>query len=128
RVEEGLDVVGLASAADRPVKAYSLGMRQRLGLAGALLGEPTLLVLDEPANGMDPAGVQWLRNLLRRFAADGGSVLVSSHLLAEVAQSVDRVLIISQGRLVADAALDELAAEGRSLEDVYLRLTQGIAS
>jgi ABC-2 type transport system ATP-binding protein len=128
RVEEVLDVVGLASAADRAVKTYSLGMRQRLGLAGALLGEPQLLVLDEPANGMDPAGVRWLRDLMRHFAADGGSVLVSSHLLAELAQSVDRVLIISGGRLVADAALDELAADGHSLEDVYLRLTEGIAS
>jgi ABC-2 type transport system ATP-binding protein len=128
RVEEVLDVVGLASAADRAVKTYSLGMRQRLGLAGALLGEPQLLVLDEPANGMDPAGVRWLRDLIRHFAADGGSVLVSSHLLAELAQSVDRVLIISGGRLVADAALDELAAEGHSLEDVYLQLTEGIAS
>ena len=128
RVDEVLEVVGLTSAAGRAVKTYSLGMRQRLGLAGALLGEPKLLVLDEPANGMDPAGVQWLRTLMRRFAADGGSVLVSSHLLAEVAQSVDRVLIISQGRLVADAALDELAADGQSLEEAYLRLTEGVAS
>jgi ABC-2 type transport system ATP-binding protein len=128
RVEEVLDVVALASAADRAVKTYSLGMRQRLGLAGALLGEPQLLVLDEPANGMDPAGVQWLRNLMRHFAGDGGTVLVSSHLLAEVAQSVDRVLIINQGCLIADAALDQLAAGGETLEDVYLRLTDGIAS
>lgn len=92
-----LEVVGLSSAADRAVKTYSLGMRQRLGVAGALLGDPTLLVLDEPANGIDPAGVQWLRRLLRSFAEEGGTVLVSSHLLAEVAQSVDRVLIISTG-------------------------------
>ena len=126
RVEEVLDIAGLAGAAGRDVKTYSLGMRQRLGLAGALLGEPRLLVLDEPANGMDPAGVQWLRNLLRHFAADGGSVLVSSHLLAEVAQSVDRVLIISAGHLVADSPLDQLAAGGRSLEDAYLRLTEGV--
>ena len=128
RVEEVLEVVGLASAAGRAVKTYSLGMRQRLGLAGALLGEPRLLVLDEPANGMDPAGVQWLRNLLRHFAAEGGSVLVSSHLLAEVAQSVDRVLIIAEGRLLADAALDEIARRGDSLEDAYLALTEGVAS
>lgn len=128
RVDAVLEVVGLASAAGRAVKTYSLGMRQRLGLAGALLGEPRLLVLDEPANGMDPAGVQWLRQLIRHFAADGGSVLVSSHLLAEVAQSVDRVLIISQGRLVADAAIDELGGDGRSLEDAYLLLTEGVAS
>ena len=128
RVEEALDIAGLAAAADRAVKTYSLGMRQRLGLAGALLGQPELLVLDEPANGMDPAGVRWLRNLMRSFAADGGTVLVSSHLLAEVAQSVDRVLIITQGRLIADAYLDELAANGESLEDVYLRLTEAAMS
>ena len=97
RVNEMLEVVGFSSAADRAVKTYSLGIRQRLGVAGALLGDPMLLVLDEPANGIDPAGVQWLRRLLRSFAEEGGTVLVSSHLLAEVAQSVDRVLITSQG-------------------------------
>lgn len=126
RVEEVLELVGLASAAGRAVKTYSLGMRQRLGLAGALLGEPKLLVLDEPANGMDPAGVQWLRNLLRHFAAEGGTVLVSSHLLAEVAQSVDRVLVIAEGRLLADAAIDEIGRPGESLEDAYLALTEGV--
>jgi ABC-2 type transport system ATP-binding protein len=98
-------------------------MRQRLGLASALLGSPQLLVLDEPANGLDPAGVQWLRGVLRGFAEDGGTVLVSSHLLAEVAQSVDRVLILAHGRLVADAALDELACSDQTLEDAYLQLT-----
>ncbi|MHB8448900.1 MAG: ABC transporter ATP-binding protein [Mycobacteriales bacterium] len=125
RVDEVLALVGLASAARRSVKTYSLGMRQRLGLAGALLGDPDLLVLDEPANGLDPAGVAWLRAVLRGFADRGGTVLVSSHLLAEVAQSVDRVLIISQGRLVADATLDELAgrAQSLSLEETYLELT-----
>jgi ABC-2 type transport system ATP-binding protein len=123
RVEEVLDLVGLTAAGARPVKTYSLGMRQRLGLAGALLGEPDLLVLDEPANGLDPAGVHWLRSVLRGYADGGGTVLVSSHLLAEVAQSVDRVLIISHGRLVADAPLDELASRGQSLEDVYMELT-----
>jgi ABC-2 type transport system ATP-binding protein len=127
-VAEVLEVVGLASAAGRAVKTYSLGMRQRLGLAGALLGEPRLLVLDEPANGMDPAGVQWLRTLLRHFARDGGTVLVSSHLLAEVAQTVDRVLIISNGRLAADASLEQLAAQGQNLEDTYLKLTAEVAS
>ena len=123
RVDQVLDVVGLTAAAGRHVKTYSLGMRQRLGLAGALLGDPELLVLDEPANGLDPAGVQWLRSTLRAFAAGGGTVLVSSHLLAEVAQTVDRVLIIDRGRLQADASLDELASGGRSLEDTYLALT-----
>lgn len=123
RVDETLDLVGLASAAKRAVKTYSLGMRQRLGLGGALLGAPKLLVLDEPANGLDPAGVQWLRTILRNFANQGGTVLVSSHLLAEVAQSVDRVLILSGGHIVADAALDELAGPHQTLEDAYLQLT-----
>ncbi len=123
RVDEVLELVGLTSARQRLVKTYSLGMRQRLGLAAALLGNPSLLVLDEPANGLDPAGVQWLRGLLRGFAEDGGTVLISSHLLAEVAQSVDRVLILARGRLVADAALDELACSDQTLEDAYLQLT-----
>jgi ABC-2 type transport system ATP-binding protein len=120
--------VALDAAAGRRVKTYSLGMRQRLGLAAALLGDPELLVLDEPANGLDPAGVHWLRTFLRRFAAHGGTVLVSSHVLAEVAQTVDRVLIIDRGRLVASARLDELAGRGQSLEDAYLKLTAGGAS
>ena len=125
RVEEVLDLVDLGPAASRHVKTYSLGMRQRLGLAAALLGDPGLLVLDEPANGLDPVGVHWLRTFLRSFADDGGTVLVSSHVLAEVAQTVDRVLIIDRGHLVADALLDELAGRGRSLEDAYLALTAG---
>jgi ABC-2 type transport system ATP-binding protein len=123
RAEEMLDQVGLASAAPRPVKTCSLGMRQRLGLAAALLGDPQLLVLDEPANGLDPAGVRWLRSVLRTFADGGGTVLISSHVLAEVAQTVDRILIINRGRLVASSSLDELAARGQSLEDAYLELT-----
>jgi ABC-2 type transport system ATP-binding protein len=92
------------------LKGYSLGMRQRLGLASALLGEPELLVLDEPANGLDPEGMRWLRDFLRTFASNGGSVLVSSHVLAEVEQTVDRVVIINRGRFVAEAALDEITA------------------
>jgi ABC-2 type transport system ATP-binding protein len=125
RVEEVLDLVELESAADRRVKTYSLGMRQRLGLAAALLGDPQLLILDEPANGLDPSGVRWLRTFLRRFAEHGGAVLVSSHLLAEVAQTVDHVLLIDRGRLVATGRLDELTQHGRTLEDVYLELTGG---
>jgi len=128
RVEEVLELVELVSAAGRRVKTYSLGMRQRLGLAAALLGEPELLVLDEPANGLDPAGVHWLRTFLRRFAEEGGTVLVASHLLAEVAQTVDRVLIIDRGRLLAGGRLDELAGRGQTLEDAYLELTAGSAS
>lgn len=123
RVEEVLEFVELTRAADRLVGTYSLGMRQRLGLAGALLGDPELLVLDEPANGLDPVGVHWLRTFIRRFADRGRTVLISSHVLAEVAQTVDRVVIIHTGRLVVDAALDELAGRGRSLEETYLELT-----
>jgi ABC-2 type transport system ATP-binding protein len=125
RVEEVLDLVELDAAAGRRVKTYSLGMRQRLGLAAALLGEPELLVLDEPATGLDPAGIHWLRTFLRRFADEGGTVLVASHLLAEVAQTVDRVLIIDRGRLLAGGRLDELASRGQTLEDVYLERTAG---
>jgi ABC-2 type transport system ATP-binding protein len=110
RVDEVLHLVELDAAAGRRVKGYSLGMRQRLGLASALLGEPELLVLDEPANGLDPEGMRWLRDFLRTFAASGGSVLVSSHVLAEVEQTVDRVVIINQGRFVAEAALEEITA------------------
>jgi len=110
RVDEALRLVELSGAAGRRVKGYSLGMRQRLGLAAALLGDPELLVLDEPANGLDPEGVRWLRDFLRAFAAEGKTVLVSSHVLAEVAQTVDRVLIISRGRLVVESPLPELTA------------------
>src|SRR5262245_17327628 len=108
RADEVLRIVGLEGAAGRRVKGYSLGMRQRLGLAAALLGDPELLVLDEPANGLDPEGVRWLRDFLRACAARGRTVLVSSHVLAEVAQTVDRVLIINRGRLVTEAPLAEL--------------------
>ena len=110
RVDEALKLVELDNAKNRRVKGYSLGMRQRLGLAAALLGDPELLVLDEPANGLDPEGVRWLRDFLRSFAAGGRTVLVSSHVLAEVAQTVDRVLIINRGRLVVESTLGELTA------------------
>jgi ABC-2 type transport system ATP-binding protein len=125
RVEKVLELVELTGAAGRRVRTYSLGMRQRLGLAAALLGDPELLILDEPANGLDPAGVRWLRTFLQAFAAQGRTVLVSSHLLAEVTQTVDRVVIIDRGRLLANGRLDELTNDQRSLEDVYLELTGG---
>jgi ABC-2 type transport system ATP-binding protein len=128
RVKEVLELVELRAAAKRRVRTYSLGMRQRLGLAAALLGDPELLILDEPANGLDPAGVRWLRTFLQSFAAQGRTVLVSSHLLAEVAQTVDRVLIIDHGRLLAGGRLDELTGNGETLEDVYLALTAGAPS
>src|SRR5262249_52616053 len=110
RVDEVLTLVELSGAARRRVKGYSLGMRQRLGLAAALLGEPELLVLDEPANGLDPEGVRWLRDFLRDFASKGRTVLVSSHVLAEVAQTVDQVLIINRGKLVVESSLESLTA------------------
>jgi ABC-2 type transport system ATP-binding protein len=123
RVEEVLALVELTAAADRGAGAYSLGMRQRLGLAAALLGDPELLMLDEPANGLDPEGVRWLRDFLRAFAADGRTVFVSSHHLAEVAQTVDHVVIISRGRLVVECPLSALVAESLSLEDAFIELT-----
>jgi ABC-2 type transport system ATP-binding protein len=110
RVEEVLGLVELHEAGHRRVKGYSLGMRQRLGLAAALLGDPDLLVLDEPANGLDPEGVRWLRDFLRSFAAQGRTVLISSHVLAEVAQTVDQVLIISRGKLIIESSLEQLTA------------------
>jgi ABC-2 type transport system ATP-binding protein len=110
RVDEVLRLVELESAAGRRVKGYSLGMRQRLGLAAALLGDPELLILDEPANGLDPEGVRWLRDFLRTFAAGKRTVLISSHVLAEVAQTVDQVLIINRGKLVVESSLEQLTA------------------
>lgn len=109
RVDEVLDQVGLTDAGHRRVKGFSLGMRQRLGLAAALLGDPTVLVLDEPANGLDPEGVSWLRGLLRSYAEQGRTVLVSSHLLAEVAQTVDEIVVVTAGRLVTQSSLADLA-------------------
>ena len=125
RVDEVLARVGLDAAGvpERRVRGYSLGMRQRLGIAAALLGQPRVLVLDEPANGLDPAGIRWLRDFLRGFAADGGAVLVSSHLLAEVAQVVDDVAVVGHGRLLAHAPIAELVDGDGTLEDVYLDLT-----
>jgi len=123
RAEELLELVELQAAADRHVRTYSLGMRQRLGLASALLGDPELLLLDEPANGLDPAGVHWLRGFLRQFAETGRTVLVSSHVLAEVAQTVDAVVIVNRGRLAATVELAGLGGAARSLEDLYLELT-----
>jgi ABC-2 type transport system ATP-binding protein len=108
RVDAALDLVELGAAGRRRVGSYSLGMRQRLGLAAALLGDPELLILDEPANGLDPEGVRWLRDFMRSFAAEGKTVLVSSHVLAEVAQTVDQVVIINKGKLVTFSPLAEL--------------------
>jgi ABC-2 type transport system ATP-binding protein len=108
RVEEVLSAVGLSDAADRRVKGYSMGMRQRLAIAAALLGDPQVLILDEPNNGLDPPGIIWLRGLMREQAADGRAVLISSHVLAEVAQSVDDVVVIADGELRAHGPLEEV--------------------
>ena len=109
RVDQVLGIVGLADAAGRRVGGYSLGMRQRLSLAGALLGDPGTLVLDEPLNGLDPEGIRWMRAMLRTLAAEGRAVLVSSHLLNEVAQTVDDVVVLARGRLVTQGPLAGLA-------------------
>jgi ABC-2 type transport system ATP-binding protein len=123
RVDEVLDDVGLAAAARRKVGKYSLGMRQRLGLASALLGDPVVLVLDEPANGLDPHGIRWLRTTLRSFARRGKTVLVSTHLLGEIAETADDVIVIDRGRLVAAGTIDDLTGSGSTFEDVFLELT-----
>ncbi|AEG45602.1 ABC transporter ATP-binding protein [Isoptericola variabilis] len=109
RVDAVLDLVGLTEKeAARRVGSYSLGMRQRLGIASALLGDPEVLILDEPANGLDPAGIRWMRDLLQDFAAHGGTVLLSSHLLHEIEQVADRLVVIGRGRIVAQGAKDDL--------------------
>jgi ABC-2 type transport system ATP-binding protein len=110
RATEMLERVGLADAAKRRVGSYSLGMRQRLGIANSLMGDPAVLVLDEPANGMDPEGIRWMRHLLHDFAERGGTVLLSSHLLAEVQATVNRLVVINRGRIVADDSLEALLA------------------
>jgi ABC-2 type transport system ATP-binding protein len=110
RVDEVLELVDLRGAGRRRVKGYSLGMRQRLGLAAALLGDPEVLVLDEPTNGLDPQGIRWLRDFLRALAAEGRTILISSHVLSEVAQTVDDVVIVHRGKLVRHAAMAEVEA------------------
>jgi ABC-2 type transport system ATP-binding protein len=115
RVDELLELVGIPAAARKRAGGYSMGMRQRLGLAAALLGDPQVLILDEPANGLDPEGIRWLRGLLRALAADGKTILISSHLLSEVEQTVDDVVIIANGRLVRQGTMDELHGESTTL-------------
>jgi ABC-2 type transport system ATP-binding protein len=111
RVAAVLDQVGLADAAKRRIGGFSQGMRQRLGLAGALLGEPEILVLDEPSNGLDPDGIRWLRHTLRDFAAAGGTVLLSSHVLAEVAQTAEEIVVIGEGRVLAQAPVGDFTSD-----------------
>jgi ABC-2 type transport system ATP-binding protein len=126
RVGEVLGLTGLDRVATRRVGSFSLGMRQRLGIAAALLGDPGVLLLDEPVNGLDPEGVRWIRTLMRSLAAEGRTVLLSSHLMSEMALTADRLIIIGRGRLLADSDVSEFvrtAGPGASLEDAYMRLT-----
>jgi ABC-2 type transport system ATP-binding protein len=118
RADQVLDIVGLSSAAQRRAGTFSLGMRQRLGVAGALLGDPPILILDEPTIGLDPEGIQWMRETLRGFAAEGRTVLMSSHLMSELEGTADQVIVIGKGRLLADLSTDELiaAASGDRVE------------
>jgi len=120
RVDEVIELVGLAGAGRRRAGAFSLGMRQRLGIAAALLGDPAVLLLDEPANGLDPEGIRWIRGLLRSLAAEGRAVLVSSHLMGELEGTADHLVVIGRGRLVADAPVRELLAAA-SADRVALR-------
>ncbi|HYI15365.1 MAG TPA: AAA family ATPase, partial [Thermomicrobiales bacterium] len=108
RIDEVLDMAGLSDVAGKQVGGFSLGMQQRLGIASALLGDPPVLLFDEPVNGLDPEGIQWIRSLLRRFADEGRTVFVSSHLMSEMEQTADHVLVIGRGRLVADVSVADL--------------------
>jgi len=123
RVDEVLDLVGLAGAARKRAGKFSLGMAQRLGIAAALLGDPPVLLLDEPVNGLDPAGIHWIRDLLRSLAGQGRAVFVSSHLISEIALLAEHLVVIGQGRLLADTSVAELSAGAASLEDAFLQLT-----
>jgi ABC-2 type transport system ATP-binding protein len=124
RVDEVLGIVGLESVGRRRAGKFSLGMAQRLGIAAALLGDPGIVILDEPVNGLDPEGIRWVRGLLKSLAAEGRTVLISSHLISEVAQTADELLVIGQGRLLAHTTVAELSATASSLEDAFFRLTE----
>ncbi|MFC8679956.1 ABC transporter ATP-binding protein [Microbacterium ureisolvens] len=123
RVDAVIEQVGLGDAARRRIKGYSLGMRQRLGIAAAMLGDPPVLIFDEPVNGLDVDGVRWIRSLLRRLADEGRTVFVSTHLMSELQLIADHVVIIGRGRLLADAPVEDLVAHDETLEEAYLRLT-----
>jgi ABC-2 type transport system ATP-binding protein len=125
RVEEVLGIVGLTSAAARRAGKFSLGMTQRLGIASALLGDPAVLLFDEPVNGLDPEGIRWIRTLMRSLAAEGRTIFVSSHLISEMALTADRLVVIGGGRLLADTTVAELSTRSASLEDAFLQLTSG---
>jgi ABC-2 type transport system ATP-binding protein len=123
RVAAVLDIVGLTSVARKRAGTFSLGMGQRLGIATALLGDPGVLLFDEPINGLDPDGIRWVRNLVRTLAAEGRTVLLSSHLIGEMALTADQLVVIGRGRLVAELSMAELTREHASLEDVFMALT-----
>jgi ABC-2 type transport system ATP-binding protein len=123
RVEEVLALTGLEQVAGKRAGTFSLGMAQRLGIAAALLGDPGVLLLDEPVNGLDPEGIRWIRGLLRSLAAEGRAVLVSSHLISEMALMADHLVVIGRGRLLADTTAAELAARASTLEEAFLQLT-----
>ncbi|MFP7761587.1 ABC transporter ATP-binding protein [Marisediminicola sp. LYQ134] len=123
RVHEVIGFSGLDAVAGRRVGKFSLGMGQRLGIAAALIGDPATVILDEPINGLDPEGVRWVRTLVRSLAAEGRTVLLSSHLMAEMAQTADHLIVIGRGRVLADAPLVDVVARNASLEDAYLALT-----
>jgi ABC-2 type transport system ATP-binding protein len=126
RVDEVIDQVGLRPAARRRAGGYSLGMRQRLGLAAAMLGDPPVLILDEPFNGLDPEGIVWMRGLLRAFAAEGRAVLVASHLMSEVQDTADHVVVVGHGKVVADTTVTALVAEHGTVEAAYLHISGGL--
>jgi ABC-2 type transport system ATP-binding protein len=126
RVEEVLAVTGIEKAAGRRAGKFSLGMSQRLGIAAALLGDPAVLLLDEPVNGLDPEGIRWIRTLLKTLAAQGRTVLVSSHLISEIAHTADALIVIGRGRLLAQTTVARLSAGGRSLEEAFLQMTAGV--
>jgi ABC-2 type transport system ATP-binding protein len=127
RVAEVLQTVGLENAGQRRAGKFSLGMGQRLGLAAALLGDPAVLLLDEPVNGLDPEGIRWIRTLLKSLAAEGRTVLVSSHLISEMALTADHLIVIGQGRLLAQTTVTELSRRSNSLEEAFFTLTEGSA-
>jgi ABC-2 type transport system ATP-binding protein len=125
RVDEVLELVELTEAANKRTKNYSLGMKQRLALAGAILGDPEVLILDEPANGLDPLGIAWLRKFLRSLAGSGRTILVSSHQLAEMQNTVDDVIIMHKGKLITSGSMKEIIKDG-TLEEAFLKLTEGV--
>lgn len=125
RIDEAIDMVGLASAAGRRVSGFSLGMGQRLGMAAALLGDPPTVILDEPTNGLDAEGVAWVRHMMRRLAEEGRTVVMTSHLLNEVQEVADDLVVMAGGRIVQRGALDDLLDEGTDLEEAYFSWTRG---